>query len=1719
MIRDRIRRVLAVSLLLAVVGVLGTYALLRGASTSSIAPKNVTSTGPTLAPVSAGVSHMPAPEESVPRRPLSKPSKRESPASPKQPTVSLASTRASKTRTGSFFNAANRKSNRGARGGGTKRLLSSRSAAIPMPQSSSSPPNPPTSNSPADGVTGVSTSPTLNVNVTDPNSQNLTVNFYGKVIPSATPGPNFTIVELPDTQYYSAGLQGGTLAMFNSQTQWIVNNRVSQNIAFVIGLGDIVQDGNNGGNYSEWINANSAVSILDDPTATGLPQGIPYSFGVGNHDQGPAGDGSPDDTAGYNQYFGFSRYSSKSYYGGHYGTNNNNHYELFSAGGMEFIVINMAYVDPQWDGPELTSILAWANGLLQTYSSRRAIVVSHYLINSGFDASWSNQGLATYNALKGNPNVFLMLCGHVTPPEGQRADVYNGNRVYTFLSDYQEAGFGGDGWLRTLTFSPTNNQIQVQTYSPYINQYETTSSGNFTINYDMQGTGNNFTLLASNSGVLSGSSTSYTWSNLSPGSRYEWYVTVSNSSGTTLGPLWSFTTTGGSPVTLSPSSLSFPSQLVNTPSASQAVTLSNTGSAALSITSIAASTQYAQTNNCPISPSTLAVNGTCTINITFTPTAAGMQSGNITITDSAVGSPQQISLTGTGSTAPIVSLSSGSLTFGSQVLNTTSAAQAVMLTNTGTASLSITSTVASGDYAQTNTCGASVAAGANCTISVTFTPTATGTRTGAITITDNAAGSPQSVNLTGTGVPAAAPVVSLSPASLTFGNQQIGTTSTAQSVTLSNTGNATLNITSIVPSGDYADTTTCAATLAAAASCTISVTFTPKATGTRTGAVTITDSASGSPQSVNLTGTGLAAPVPVVTLSASSLTFGSPAVTVVQDAIATGRGSTTLAAAFGSNVTQNNLMVVGVSSSSGNTFASPPITDTLGSSWLLAVAENPGATGTPSQCNIYYAVVPSTGANTVTVHATGTNNLHLHIYEISGLVTSSVLDQSGSNFQSTTTTATVSTAGPTTAANEYVFAYVGRNNGTGTWTAGTGYGDARSSPNTTSATDAFSEDKIVSATGTQTATATSSATDALTSVIATFKAAGGGTRVGTTSAAQSVTLSNTGSATLNITSIVPSGDYADTTTCAATLVAGASCTISVTFTPTATGTRTGAVTITDNAAGSPHVISLTGTGLAAGTPVVSLSASSLTFGNQPINTTSTAQNVTLSNTGTGTLSIMSIVPSGNYADTTTCAATLAAGSNCTINVTFTPTATGTQTGAITITDNAAGSPQSVNLTGTGVAAAPIVSLSPTSLTFASQLVSTTSTAQSVTLSNTGNATLNITSIVPSGDYADTTTCAATLAAGSNCTINVTFTPTATGTRTGAITITDNAAGSPQSVNLTGTGVAVAAPVVSLNPASLTFASQLVSTTSAAQSVTLSNTGNATLNITSIVPSGDYADTTTCVATLAAGGASCTISVTFTPTAAGTRTGAVAITDNAAGSPHIISLTGTGSATLASIRLTGKFTEAQSGSTSVSSQTVTNTGFAIAPGDLIVVIVRFANAGVSTTACSDNVNPGNYTQAHYQEDTSNGRAMIQYYMANSASSLAGSLTITCRYPLANHSYLGALDYSGAATSSPLDGHIGTTFPTATASPTSGSITPTQPGDLLVGSLYISEGSTVTVSSESTGFTKELLANEGTANHQHAHTADEVLSGASAQNYSPTFGSPLTTIDILTAYKAR
>lgn len=226
-----------------------------------------------------------------------------------------------------------------------------------------------------------------------------------------------------------------------------------------------------------------------------------------------------------------------------------------------------------------------------------------------------------------------------------------------------------------------------------------------------------------------------------------------------------------------------------------------------------------------------------------------------------------------GAAAQTISLSATSLNFGNVVVGSTSAAKNVILTNTGTATLAVSNIAASGSFAETNTCGASVGAGRKCTISVTFAPSATGASSGTVTITDNAGNSPQTITTNGTGVIA----VTLLPTSINFGSLTVGTTSNPHNLTLTNNQTTALTIDSVAVSGDFAQTNTCGATVAAKSTCTISVTFTPTEVGPRKGTLTVTDSASNSPQMSSLSGAGSTAGLIsiAVTPSDPSLAVGS----------------------------------------------------------------------------------------------------------------------------------------------------------------------------------------------------------------------------------------------------------------------------------------------------------------------------------------------------------------------------------------------------------------------------------------------------------------------------------------------------------------------------------------------------------------------------------------------------------------------------------------------------------------------------------------------------------------------------------------------------------------------------------------------------------------------------------------------------------------------------
>jgi len=398
----------------------------------------------------------------------------------------------------------------------------------------------------------------------------------------------------------------------------------------------------------------------------------------------------------------------------------------------------------------------------------------------------------------------------------------------------------------------------------------------------------------------------------------------------------------------------------------------------------------------------------------------------------------------------------------------------------------------------------------------------------------------------------------------------------------------------------------------------------------------------------------------------------------------------------------------------------------------------------------------------------------------------------------------------------------------------------------------------------------------------------GSQRVGTTSAPETVTLTITGEGTLLISSIAASGDFAQTNNCGSSL-ANSSCTISVTFTPTSTGSRTGSITLTDNASVTPQTVPLSGTGI---NPAASLSPTSVAFGNELFNTASIVRNVFLTSSGTTNLVISSIAITGtnaaDFSQTNTCtAASYAPGAKCTISVKFTPSILAAETASLVVTDNASNSPQVVPLTGTGVLP---VELSPTSLSFGNLDEGVSSAAKTVTLTNYQKVTLTGISVsTTNSDYTQTNTCGTSIGVGKKCTVTVKFKPSIIGTDNATLSITDSASTSPQTVALTATGLAP----VKLTPTSNTFVSENVGATSPAKVFTLTNYLSTTLSSIAISATGDFAvSSTTCTTTLAAKG-KCTIDVVFKPTATGTRTGTLKVSDSAANSPQTSTLTGTG----------------------------------------------------------------------------------------------------------------------------------------------------------------------------------------------------------------------------------
>jgi len=315
--------------------------------------------------------------------------------------------------------------------------------------------------------------------------------------------------------------------------------------------------------------------------------------------------------------------------------------------------------------------------------------------------------------------------------------------------------------------------------------------------------------------------------------------------------------------------------------------------------------------------------------------------------------------------------------------------------------------------------------------------------------------------------------------------------------------------------------------------------------------------------------------------------------------------------------------------------------------------------------------------------------------------------------------------------------------------------------------------------------------------------------------------------------------------------------------------RNGALSVTD-AAGT-QTASLTGTGIAPA--VVVLAPGALTFVATVVGQSAAAQTITVSNTG-GTASSLAVpVVIGDFrVSASTCGTMLAAQASCSLSVVFMPTASGVRNGALTLTDDAG--TQTASLTGTGIAPAAVV-LTPGSLTFAATVVNQSTAAQIITVSNTGGAVTALTAPVVTGDFSvSANTCGATLAAQTGCSVAVVFTPTASGVRSGTLSVTDSAG--TQTASLTGTGLGPATDT--LGPGSLTFAAHLIGTASVAQQVLMTNSGDVALTLVSaVISSGPFTVVSSCGVVVAAK-STCAFNVAFVPTVTGAASGVLTVGD-------------------------------------------------------------------------------------------------------------------------------------------------------------------------------------------------------------------------------------------------
>jgi hypothetical protein len=599
------------------------------------------------------------------------------------------------------------------------------------------------------------------------------------------------------------------------------------------------------------------------------------------------------------------------------------------------------------------------------------------------------------------------------------------------------------------------------------------------------------------------------------------------------------------------------------------------------------------------------------------------------------------------------------------------------------------------------------------------------------------------------------------PTALTFAAQAEGTSSSAQDVTLENTGSVALTPTAVGISGDFSESDNCAnATVNANASCVIHVTFAPTQTGTRTGQLTVSANIAGGQLTAGLSGTGATAGA--IQLAPTTVSFGQIQVKTTSAAL---------------QVTVENSGGVAVAISSAN----------VSGPFVLASNGCGSSLAANSQCQVTVEFAPTqtgTASGTLTVvDSAGTQAVALN--GTGGAAPTDALSPMSLAFPATVT-GQLSPAQTVALANNGDFPLTGI-----AVSSSAGFQTSNNCGTTLAARSSCAISVIFSPTQTGSQSGTLTVSDGMDTQTLTLTGMGlqpaaigvspsqlsfATQQLGAAGTSQWLTVSNSGGSPManvgfQITGAQASSFSIGTSNCGATLTNGASCTVQVMFAPVSVGGNAAVLTVTTATLGVKAVsVALSGTGTSASG--LNVSPGQMTFTEATLGQASAAQTATISNTSNVSASGLTLTVTAPFSLTqTSCGTSLAAGASCSAAVVFTPTANGAVTGSLTASAPAFSNPATVTLNGVGGAAGS-VGLQPALLSFPATGVGARSSAQTVTVTNSSGA-VTLTDVmvsVSAGFQLTANTCAATLGPGSSCTVGVEFVPTSAGQQTGSLTV-------------------------------------------------------------------------------------------------------------------------------------------------------------------------------------------------------------------------------------------------------------------------------------------------------------------------------------------------------------